>query len=432
MQRRKIVISLTGPWGSDNSSTYVRACIEFSPSYPDSAVPSLSLERTAGLSEDIIGKIGLEISEIADSFLTRQRSSLEAILRYLLGEQNLAESLLSLRKQTQCVDLDTALDVDFSSSDEDDEVLEKQVGPRVDEMEASDSMIAQSRAQNNPPLPKACGALWADNGRLVCFFPPKLDQDSSLFGLELRSGERFSRNRRSIFEGFGQLGKISNRKKQTTSRLRTIESGHSDSDEYVSSSSGSSSASDGIRLSRHHLLPSMAWRGDATEAYPYLSLNESQRSSNGAEKSRSTSSKGGNFVSIYDFRELLPSKQYLAERYVLGHGSNGYSRNAEIAQQLGDSDLADVWSFIGLLLQDHVPLEIIDGFGNLDDARDIDNSIGDLILSVARRALSKLKSEDSVTNLSFDRLENQGLLAGPGLTKWCHHPLARGRVIDAL
>ncbi len=432
MQRRKIIVSMTGPWGTDNRPTYVKAYIEFSPSYPDAVMPSVSLEKTADLGEDVANKLSSDVSEITANFLSRQRSSLEAILRYLLGEQSLEESLLWLKKRQQSLELDSALEVGLSSSDEDDEMLEKYAGSKVDDMESSNPMIAKSRTQNNPPLPKACGALWADDGRLVCFFPPRQDKESSLLGLNFKADERSSKTRKSIFEGFGRFNGTSYRKRQTGSTLETIESGGSDSEEYLSSSSGTSSASDDIGLPRHHFMPSMAWRGDASEALPYVSLNESQKSSNGMEKAKSTSSREKNFVSIHDYRDLLPAKECLARNYIIGNGSRGNRHNADTARETGDVILADVWLFVDLILQDNVPLEVMNHGQSFDRTRDTDTPAIDPILMIARRASSKLTVKDSAIDLTFDGTQKEHPLTAPASIKWGHHPLSRRYLVDAL
>ena len=87
------------------------------------AAPSLHLEQTASLSDETTDRIYKDSKSIASSFMSQQRSSLEAILRYLLGERNLEESLFWLTKRQESVDLESTQDLDLSSSDEEDEGL---------------------------------------------------------------------------------------------------------------------------------------------------------------------------------------------------------------------------------------------------------------------------------------------------------------------
>ena len=221
MPRRRIQISLSGPWGPEKGSTYIKARIGFPAKYPSAAAPFLNLEQTASLTDDITHQIYTDAETIASSFMSQQRSSLEAILRYLLGEQTLEESLLWLKKRQESVDLDSTQDLDLSSSDE-EEGLGGYAGAQNGSMEASDPMIAVPNAQYNVPLPKACGALWADDGRLVCFFPPKQGKESSLLDLSIKASDRSSRSRKNNFEDFGRLHIDSARQKRGSSTLETI------------------------------------------------------------------------------------------------------------------------------------------------------------------------------------------------------------------
>ena len=433
MQRRKVTVSLTGPWGLDQSSTYIRARIEFPYAYPDAIAPNVVLDKTAAIEDEVFDKVSKDTADIAGKFQSRQRSSLEAILRYLLGEQNFDESLQWLKKRQLSVELDSAAEVDFSSSDEDDEVLGKYSVPRPNDMESSDLMVRLG-AQNNPPLPKACGAMWADNGLLVCFFPPKHEEEPSLLGLSLRAGERSAKGRKSIFEGFGRFENTS-RKRQPTSTLETIESGDSSYDGSFassSSSSSSSSVSDDIGFPRHHFLPDVAWRGDASEALQGVTLDESQKSSSGVEKSRALSSKKRNFISIQDHSDLLPSKRYLAHYYSLGNTSQDCLHNANVAQTNGDKDLADVWHFVSLILQDKVPVELVNLDWTLDDAQNPDTHSLDPVVVVAQRLTSKVESNDSAIDLSFDDSEKNSPMAVRASVKWGQHPFARRHLVNAL
>ena len=408
-----------GHGGRGDDATYLQSRIDFPPTYPDSASPTFSLEKTALLSDETLSKIYADIGLITASFVSRQRSSLEATLRYLLGEQTLEESLLWLKKR-ESVDLDSTQDLSSSSSDDDDEIIGKYGDPQANVMEASDPMIAISNAQYNVPLPKACGALWADDGRLVCFFPSKSDQESSLLEMSIRASDRSSRKGKTMFEGFGRLQNVSTRQRRHASTLETIESGDSDFEES-STSSDLSSSSDGFGLPQHHFLPSMAWRGNVHETPPGVSLDDSQKSSGGSGLDKSSTSKGSMFISIHAFADLLPAEQGLAERFVIGKGSIGSVHNAQIASESGNSDLADVWSFVDLLLQNIVPLELI------GSPRDNDS-----IMIVARCAVSGLKTKDSAIDLSFDDIREQKTPIKSASVKWGNHPFGRRWFVDSL
>ena len=430
MQRRKLTISLLGPWGSNKSATYTKCYFSFPTTYPSSAAPKISFEKTACLHDDIMTKLGADLATITEGFLSRQRSSLETVLRYILGEQNLEESLSWMIKAQGSFDPDSKIELDFSSSDEEDETLGKYVGPLLD-MDGSDLMVAKANTQNSPPLPKACGALWADDGRLVCFFPPKQEQEASLLNLSLRTSERSSKQRTSIFEGFGRFHNQAQSKRQATSTLETIESGDSDLGESLSSSPESSISSDDIGIPRHHFMPSMAWRGDTSEGFLGVSIDESLKSSGDPGDIKSTISKEKNFVSIHDFSELLPSRKSLAKHYIVGRGSESCAHNARIAREMGDSELADVWCFAELLIQDKVPLMAMDDaedFAHLGGAR---SSQVDPILIVAQRASSKLRFKDSAVDLSFDDKKKASVVTRAPI-KWGHHPFGRNTFVRDL
>lgn len=373
------------------------------------------------MDEDVELRIFSDIARITASFVSRQRSSLEPVLRYLLGEQSVEESLLWLRKRHESVDLDSTQDLDLSSSDEDEDALGRYPDSQASILEVSDPLVAVSNAQYNVPLPKACGALWADNGCLVCFFPPKPEKEPSLLDLNLKSADRSSKYRNPIFEGFGRLQSSSSRQKRAASTLETIESGDSDFEDSSSSSSSSSFSSDGTGLARHHFMPSMAWHGESSELPAGATVDESQKSSGDSGLGKSTVWKGTNFVSIHELSDLLPAKLRLAQKYAIGYRSTDLARNAQIAREEGDLDLADVWSFIKLLLEHKIPLELMK-YPRSNQS----------VMIIARRAVSALKAKDSAIDLSFDAEEDRKMPTAQASIKWGSHPFGRQRFVDCV
>lgn len=420
MQRRRVQVSLSGPWGPEKSPTYLTARIDFPNNYPSAAAPSFTLEQTASLSDEITDQIYMDAKSIASNFMSQQRNSLEAILRYLLGERNLEESLLWLKKQ-ESVDLESTQDLDLSSSDEEDEGLGRYAGGQTDSMEASDPMIAVSNARYNVPLHKASGALWAEDGRLVCFFPPKQDREPSLLESSIKASDRSSGSRKKIFEDFGRFHNDSAWQKRGASTLETIESGDSDPESSSAFSSSSSSSSDNIGLPRHHFMPSVAWRGDAFEDHHGAAVDGSQKSSGDTGFAKSTVMVPGNYVAIHDLTQLLPAKKHLAQAYTIHDGSVGCAHNSRIARESGDLDLADVWSFVELIIQEKVPLE----------SKVIPGSNAPVVM-IARRGASRLKPRDSAIDLSFDAAQEDKQPSLRGSVKWGNHPLGRRWFIDSL
>src|SRR5207237_4676107 len=86
---------------------------------------------------------------------------------------------------------------DDLSSDDDDDTLETFHGPsnllRSSELFKTNVLI---------PVARACGALWSETGKLVCFFPPKAKQFRMALD-SLTKGETNSTRTNKLFEGFG-------------------------------------------------------------------------------------------------------------------------------------------------------------------------------------------------------------------------------------
>ena len=313
------------------------------------------------------------------------------------------------------MDLESTQDLDLSSSDEEDESLGRYAGEQGQGMEASDSIIAVSNAQYNVPVRKACGALWAEDGRLVCFFPRKREKESSLLDLSIKTSDRSSGSRKNVFEDFGRLYTDSARQRRGASTLETIESGDFDAG-YSSTSS-----SDDIGLPRHHFMPSMAWRGDVCEAHQGLTIDDSQKSSGDTGLVKSTVIGSGNYVAIHDLTQLLPAKKHLAKAYTIHDGSSGCAHNSRIARESGDVELADVWSIVELIIKEDVPLE----------SKAIPESKAPVMIAT-RRTASQPKSRDSAIDLSFDAAQEDRKPCQRASVKWGDHPLGRRWFVDSL
>ncbi|KAL8896528.1 MAG: hypothetical protein Q9192_003048 [Flavoplaca navasiana] len=419
MDDRQIILSLHGPWGVARASVFVKCSIEVPLKYPDEESPWVSIENTAEMSDESILQATSEVQLIARAYQEWHRHSLEAILRYLLGEQNYSDTLALLRASTDRSGMELDDHDEFSSSDEED--TNGQYASIQDREWDSNDVIAVSNAQFNVPLPKACGALWADEGRLVCFFPPKQDKPPSfLQPISLKSGEWTTRNQRSVLEGFGRLQSGSSISRMTVPTADTTESGDSGFDDSSGSSSDSSS-SNGNPSSHLRLIPSMAWRDGVQESTRALSVDESQRSDrpNGRVKSAIRYSK--NFVSIRDCAELLPAKRTLAAEYQLDSTSKCCLHNAGIARKYGKLELSDVWEFLNLILHDAVPLERIHI-----------TSTQEPITVVARRAISPLQSRDSAIDLSYDAHDDDQEIRLKGPVYWGAHPFGNRWLVKAL
>ncbi|KAK5069046.1 hypothetical protein LTR16_009682, partial [Cryomyces antarcticus] len=125
-----------------------------------------------------------------------------------------------------------------SSSDEEDGMGPDFNGLQFQDMDTNGTdILGTANANANVPLPKACGALWAEDGRLVCFFPPKEENKSLLKTIALQSNGRSTRNHK-MFEGFGRLHADSPEPRNVPSSQR----GEEDEDELAEWSTSSSSS----------------------------------------------------------------------------------------------------------------------------------------------------------------------------------------------
>ncbi|KAL8919598.1 MAG: hypothetical protein Q9172_004926 [Xanthocarpia lactea] len=421
MDDRQIVLSLHGPWGSGRASVFVKCSIEVPLRYPNVEPPWVTIESTAEMTDESILQATSEVQLIAQAYQERHRHSLEAILRYLLGEQSYDDTLALLQALPDRSGLGLDGQGELSSSDDDEESDHQYANIQVPGLESSDAMIAISNAQYNVPLPNACGALWADDGRLVCFFPPKEERPPSFMQpLNFKAGEWTSKNRRSVLEGFGKLQSGSSISKMASSKISATESGDSDFDDSSESSSDSSSSTEN-RTSHLRLMPTMAWREGIHESTRALSVDESQRSSGPSGLPKSTMLNSKNFVSIRDCAELLPAKRALAVEYRVDSTGECCVHNAAVARKYGELDLADIWESLNLIIQDEVPLERIHISSKYDP-----------ILVVARRAVSPLHPKDSAIDLSYDSHEEEHKTELKGRVYWGAHPFGSRWLVEAL
>ena len=398
-------VSFTGPWGPKTSSAHIRARIDFPQDYPETAAPILSMQKPTAMTQEIFHTIASDVRSLAEAYMFEQKHSLEAIFRYLLGESNLNDALSWLKsKLTE--------DITYSSSDEDDDDVGTFANTQTLGIDMADSALGISNAQYNVPLRKTCGASWANDGRLVCFFPI-VENSLSILDSSLQGTEISSRYHKNMFEGFGRLHCRSLARRAKISTLQTIESDDSGYDDSLTSSSGSSKSSGTAEEPQYHLIPSIARLAYASDTHRAASAEDSQKSSGIAGFVKSSGSKRVNFISIHDWKDLLPSKHALAKQYLLS-GPKCCSVNAKIAAHMGMQDLSDAWEFIDLIMRDEVPLVIRDHpYG------------GESILIVARRALASRSRSDSAIDLSYDTPDDGQQRNLKGRIKWAGHPFGR-------
>jgi len=407
IRHRKAVMSLQAPWGENQTQVYLRVDMRFPKLYPRGANAVLALQKSAGLDEASHKILATEIKTISETYASRKRGCLEAVLRYLLREQTM-EQIVSWVLGEPLTDSKiletTALAGEESSSDDDDQID----GPRA---------TLDASANIRVPLAKGCGALWSETGTLVCFFPAKPREPASfLTSLGVKDLEDSQSSR--VFEGFGRLHPDSPVRKGANG-VKTVDDDSSSetSDSSWNSSSSSSSSfetAENVRagLPYHTAIPALPQRSH--------SLDHSNRSTTmGGHKL--VEAPRLSVLSLHNFDDLLPAKKDLAIRYqILGNGPEVCRHNARVARNASMEDLACVWTLVGLILDDSVPLDIIPQ-AKEDTSSDI--------LVIARSALSGRRKRDSGVDLSHDRIHE---LHAFGKTRWGGHPLGPTYLVPAI
>lgn len=398
---RKAVMTLQAPWGEEQSQIYLRVEMRFPKLYPRDANAVLSLQKSGALNEATHKHLATELQTISETYASRRRGCLEAVLRYLLREQNLEQIVAWVLGESisdsKVLDA-TTIPVEDSSSDDDDQM---------------DNAHAQLDASANMrvPLAKGCGAVWSETGKLVFFFPTKSKEPVSLLGtLGVTDLNESDSNR--LFEGFGRLHTSSPAHKMASGTKTADDDTASETSESSSKSSSSSSAS--FETEQNVTGGGSSFRG------PVAGLQQRSRA---PDRSMHSTTGGQKLVepprtsttSIHSFETLLPSKRELAQDYqIFGDGQETCKHNAQVAKNASLDDLAFVWTLIGLVLDDAVPLEVLP---------DLSHTTADDISIIARSLAFTPKRVKRVM---------QGGTEARGRTRWGNHPLGSTYLLPAL
>lgn len=421
VSNRHVKISLNGPWASEDKLVFMQLRMDFPLDYPGKSIPSFQLEKASALSEERVAELESDLRKIATGYLIHRRGCIEGFLSYLTGERDLEESIswLGLSGRGAIEDGEAA----ESSSDEEDGLLGDFGGSESQLLGMEGSMGSGIFSSNtNVPLPRTCGALWAANGQLICFMPPKEEPRSILQKFAVDERNR-SRGSREIFEGFGRLhsGQADAKAKSKPSADAFEAEDSDDSSEF--STSSSSSGSDEPEMFLRRFQPPSAWHGGSLR-FPRLKTHSTEGSlpaSNGMNR-RGVGSRHKILVKVLDLEDLFPSKRSLAAEYhIYGDGESVCSHNAKVASQKNFLELADIWEFVGLILANKVPLSLLN----------VPSQVGDIRV-LARRALISSQRNDSGLDLSFDEPEAVLSPRETALVKWGNHPFAGSWLIDSL
>jgi WD repeat-containing protein 59 len=397
ISHRKAVMSLHAPWGQDQAQVFLRLEMRFPKLYPRNANAVLTLQKSGFLHDEVYKQITTELHTIAETYASRKRGCLEALLRYLLKEQHL-EQIVSWVLGESLVESKlfepNAIPAGDDSSDSDDDLDGVREG-----IDAS--------ANDLVPLAKGCGALWSETGTLVCFFPSKSNEPASFLStLGVKDLEDSQSSR--LFEGFGRLHTNSPARK-TTSGPKTAGT-ESDSEGSESSWNSSSSSSSSFGTEQNE-------RGVSSYKFGVAGLHQRSRSQ---ERSNHSTAGDGNKIndaaprksalSLHKFDDLIPSKRSLAVDYeIFGSSHDVCKHNADVARTAYLDDLVSVWTLVGLVLEDAVPLEILP---------DLSHTTAQDISIIARAAMRRPR------RTSADKTY--------GKIKWGNHPLGSNYLMPAI
>lgn len=400
---RVIRIALNGPWGDDKGLIHIKATIEFPQSYPEISPPVISIEKTSSVSDITLKRLIFGTKIITQAHADHGRGCLEALVRYLLGEKGVSESNAWLSQEIPFRH-ESVLELEReSSSDEDDSAAI--VFPRFPSSRFT-LATAEPHDHHNPninvPLPKACGAQWAKDGRLVCFFPRK-EQKKPWFNT-LGATVKRSVKGRTVFEGLGWLPGMNSNTRLRTSAASSSTDTDFDSDSQCSTNhSAQSTSMDSDDQSISEVITSATKRTHSAIA----SLKCGDTAVTTQKQAKSSM-----FVSINDLEDMLPAKKDLAIGYMInGHGPTICAHNATIARSHGSDENGDVWDILAAILADKVPLEILPQLCQSDG-----------ILVVARNSLQSISRKGSGLDLGYDKLRPPGEIETRGCVKWADHP----------
>lgn len=382
---RHATFSLTGPWGPEAASAHMRVHIAFPDEYPSLATPEITVQNTSSLSDAALRRLSLEARTMCDAYGDIGRGSLEALVCYLLGEWDVSDALAYCEALQDILKTSLERLRSAESSDEENDPFPPPSPAMLFDQSASEigsTRIADAGANANVPLPKACGALWASDGRLICFFPQR-NESGVLFSTSTVGSAQQKHGARHPFQTFGHFIGSGARISPTS-----IDS-DSDDDSSHSSSFSISLSSDDSDLAESSEAQKSGWQGSKSH------ISDSRygdRSSARVLQSR-RSAAPQQTVSLQDHDDLTPSRRRLAEEYIVfGSSHEVCSHNSETASKYGLQDLADVWEFLGHILRVNLPLRAVKHpvKANID------------VLIIVRLALVSIRRKDSSLDYAFD------------------------------
>ncbi|CRK13178.1 hypothetical protein BN1708_002535, partial [Verticillium longisporum] len=267
--------SLNGPWGRDGETIFLKVKVDIPTNYPKTRAPKFFVEKTSFMPAETHRRIEHEVHQLAHQFLDRKQNCLDVAFSYLLGEVDLETSTTFFKNVKDLDDPMDGLADDSSSEDSDNDIPAGGSASMSQDLTASteiDNTLAPNNRPVIPPLPRFCGARFASDGRLVCFFPTKEEKAKALMFIPPESMKERPKGE-PVFASFGRLGHDSPPRRYGNDETSATEE-QSDSDESESSSSSSGSESTSMHKMNLWYQPRQRFRRTWSE-------NRSVRSSGG-------------------------------------------------------------------------------------------------------------------------------------------------------
>lgn len=352
------------------------------------------LEETHELSRAHCFEMTRRLHEISYFYANKyQQFCLEPCLRYLLGEKvhlddgAMREALLSAKGETfEVGNEDWADDLIFQQPDYTNLNRRSTMSSDEDALDDDDDLLLLASKEETPgivysdkfdstPVPKGCGAMWAPNGRLVCFFIPRNNQaeksvNQEKFNIFSFTDSGFTVKTNSahpkvyeesdlavylidlLDENEGSDGGPNVSDNDDTSSLDesfSDESFRNDwkelvQDEVVSNHISGEILGTWLGISNKYNKHAASAHGGDT-----LGTKSSLRKSKLGERAKL---KARNLVGIFDFSHLIPDKVELAREYrVLGAAPDELARhNGNVAAKFGLYEVAETWRILEMVL----------------------------------------------------------------------------------
>ncbi|KHJ32975.1 putative wd repeat protein [Erysiphe necator] len=409
MEKRMIIVSVNGPWAEDAGLVHIKLTVLFPEYYPEMESPEFHIEKTSLITSSTHAKLLKDVQHIAESFSAHGQGCLEKIFRYLVGELDYEASIFL--NDIRILDEDNS---PFDESSSDDE----------NNFPASAFTELLHVSNNaNVPLPRLCGAVFSNNGTLVCFFQMN-DKVKSLLATCIASNEICSKER-PHFDRFGRLQNNPLSFGQKGRSLNIAFEGRSDSE--LSDESESSNSCD---LQTQYVRPLFLRNlGDSTFGpFKYGPATSELHPSNGTMTGNGTgtgieswTARPKSKLVLYSLEKMLPSKIELAKDYIIfGEISKVCEYNAAVSDRHGFRELADLWRIIAIILCDDFSLkEFCDDISTKDLKIIRQHSSFKNMENLVKQSQSSNELTYSTWSLSFLRR-----------MRWGTHPLARQFIQD--